>query len=235
MPEQKFVKNFRTAKIIQLCLLAVIEIIFSVTLIMDSRLRRMIYADRTLFILCAIIWVLMIFGFICLLNDFFKLRALAVGSHALTQTAYLDSLTSIPNRHSLDAVFRTYTSKKSMQHIGCAMFTISNLKRVNETEGYQAGDRLIQDFCSIFEALGDSAGFVGRNGGNEFVAVLSDCSRKSIEGFISELESKISLYNTEHEKMPIKIRSAYTLAEEEQVQAFTQLLTATYNKLYHIF
>ncbi len=235
MPEQKFVKNFRTAKTIQLCLLAVIEIIFSVTLIMDSRLRRMIYADRTLFILCAIIWVLMIFGFICLLNDFFKLRALAVGSHALTQTAYLDSLTSIPNRHSLDAVFRTYTSKKSMQHIGCAMFTISNLKRVNETEGYQAGDRLIQDFCSIFEALGDSAGFVGRNSGNEFVAVLSDCSRKSIEGFISELESKISLYNTEHEKMPIKIRSAYTLAEEEQVQAFTQLLTATYNKLYHIF
>lgn len=234
MPEQKFVKTFRTAKIIQLCLLAVIEIIFSVTLILDSRLRHMIYADRTLFILCATIWVLMIFSFICLLNDFFKLRALAVGSHALTQTAYLDSLTSIPNRHSLDAVFRTYTSRKSLQHTGCAMFTISNLKRVNETEGYKTGDRLIQDFCGILEELGDSSGFVCRNGGNEFVAVLDDCGKESMEAFIAGLEAKISLYNEEHDKTPIKLRSAYTLAEEEQVQAFTQLLTAAYNKLYHI-
>lgn len=234
MPEQKFVRTFRTAKIIQLCLLAVIEIIFSVTLIMDSRLRHLIYADRTLFILCAIIWVLMIFSFVCLLNDFLKLRALAVGSHMLTQTAYLDSMTGMPNRHSLDAVFRTYTSRKSLHNTGCAMFTISNLKRINETEGRKTGDRLIQDFCSILEEFGDSAGFVCRNGGNEFVAVLDDCSQESIERFIAGLEAKISLYNKEHDKTPIKLRSAYTLAEEEHVQAFTQLLTAAYNKLYHV-
>lgn len=234
MPEQKFVKTFRTAKIIQLCLLAVIEIIFSVTLIMDSRLRHMIYADRTLFVLCAIIWVLMIFSFICLLNDFFKLRALAVGSHALTQAAYFDSLTSIPNRHSLDAVFRTYTSRKSLEHIGCVMFTIGNLKRVNETEGYRTGDRLIQDFCGILEESVGSTGFVCRNGGNEFVAVLESCSPESIQGFIAGLETKITLYNEDHDKTPIKLRSAFTLAAEEHVQAFTQLLTATYNKLYHI-
>lgn len=234
MPEQKFVKTFRTAKVIQLCILAVIETIFSATFIMDARLRRLIYADRTLFILCAIIWVLLIFSFICLLSDFFKLRALAVGSHALTQTAYLDSLTSIPNRHSLDAVFRTYTSRQSLQHTGCAMFTIGNLKRINETEGHQTGDRLIQDFCSILEEFGDTAGFVGRNGGNEFVVVLGDCTRESMERFIAGLEAKISLYNTEHAKTPIKLRCAYTLADEENVQAFTQLLTAAYNKLYHI-
>ena len=234
MPEQKFVKSFRTAKMIQLGLLAVIEIIFFITLIMDSRLRHMIYADRTLFILCATIWVLMIFSFICLLNDFFKLRALAVGSHALTQTAYLDSMTGMPNRHSLDAVFRTYTSRKSLQNTGCAMFTISNLKRINETEGHKTGDRLIQDFCGILEESGDSTGFVCRNGGNEFVVVLDDCSKESMEKFIAGLEAKITLYNEEHDKTPIKLRSAYTLAGEEQVLAFTQLLTATYNKLYHI-
>lgn len=234
MQEQKFVKVFRTAKIIQLCLLLGIEITFFLLLACNTDLSSRIYADKALFTLCVITWILMLFNLLCLVFDFFKLRSFAMESHALTQAAYLDRLTGIPNRHSLDVVFRTYTTPESLADIGCAMLTISNLKTINETLGHQAGDTMIRDFCTIFEETGDTFGFVGRNGGNEFVAVINHCSHQTMNRFLTVLESHISLYNAEHTTAPIELRSAYTLYAEEQVQAFTQLLTATYNKLYQV-
>lgn len=234
MQEQKFVKTFRTAKIIQLCLLFGLELTFFLILTCNASLSRQIYSNKTLFTLCAITWILMIFSFFCLLFDFFKLRSFTVESHALKQATYLDSLTGIPNRHSLDVLFQTYTTPESLAGTGCAMFTISNLKDINEANGHATGDRMLKDFCTILEEIGDSFGFVGRNGGNEFVAVINDCSHETMEHLFTILENRISLYNKEHTGTPILLDFAYTLYEEEPVQAFTQLLTATYNRLYHI-
>ncbi|MGN1148585.1 MAG: GGDEF domain-containing protein [Lachnospiraceae bacterium] len=234
MQEQKFVRTFRTAKIIQLCILLGMELTFFLILACNATLSKQLYSNKVLFTLCAIAWILMIFSFLSLLYDFFKLRSFAVESHALKQAAYFDSLTGIPNRHSLDTLFQTYTTPESLTGIGCAMFTIRNLKEINEANGHSAGDRTIKDFCTILEEIGDPFGFIGRNGGNEFVAVINDCSHETLERLFAILENRISLYNKEHTGTPILLDHAYTLYEEEPVQAFTQLLTATYNRLYHI-
>mgnify|MGYP000858985301 CR=1 FL=1 len=232
MQEKKFVKQFKTAKIIQLGLLLGIQIIFFLILACNADLSSRIYSDKALFILCIITWILMIFNLLSLLFDFSKLRSFNTESHALTQAAYLDHLTGIPNRHSLDVIFRTYTTTESLADIGCAMFTISNLKELNKTQGHQAGDLIIQNFSNIFEEIGDSYGFVSRNGGNEYVAVINHCDHDIMQAFLTALENRISLYNADHAASPILLHSAYTLYAEEQVNAFTQLLTATYNKLY---
>jgi diguanylate cyclase (GGDEF)-like protein len=234
MQEKKFVKVFRTVKIIQLVIMLGIELTFFIILGYHPDIRIHIYSNPTLFLLCSITWVLMIFNLICLFFDFYKLRSFALESHSLNQAAFLDSLTGMPNRHSLDVVFQTYTSPESLKDTGCLMFSISNLKAVNETSGRHTGDLLIRDFCNILEEIGDTFGFVGRNGGNEFVAVITPCSEEIIKKFQATLESRILLYNKEHQVAPIELASAYTLSEEEPVQAFTQLLTITYNKLYRI-
>lgn len=234
MQEQKFVKQFRTAKIIHLGLLAVMEILFILTLVTENRLRTRIFSDRTLFALCAFTWLFLLLGFLFLLYDFYKIRIFAQESHLLSQTAYLDRLTGIPNRYSLDEIFRTYTTPESLEDTGCLLFSIANLKTVNEISGHNIGDTMIRDFCNIFEEIGDSFGFIGRNGGNEFVAVITPCSPQIIQDFRTTLENRISLYNKEHAAAPILLRSAYTLYSEEPVQTFTELLILTYNKLYQI-
>lgn len=232
MQEQKFVKVFRTAKIIQLCILLAIELFFFLVLTYNPNLARHIYSNKSLFVLCAITWILMIFSFLCLLYDFVKLRAFAAESHALNKVAYLDHLTGMPNRHSLDAVFQAYNTPESLTGVGCAMFTIQNLKEINDTQGHCVGDTLIMNFCHIFEEVGDEFGFVGRNGGNEFVAVINNCNEEMINHFITTLQNRVNIYNKEHSKTPILLSFSYTLNEEEKVKAFTQLLTVTYNKLY---
>lgn len=232
MQEKKFMKVFRAAKIIQLCLLLLLEVIFFLVLIFNPYMSKHIYDNSTLFTLCAITWGLMLFNLLCLLYDFWQLRSFTAESHALNRAAYLDNLTGIPNRHGLDIVFQTYDTPESMARVGCFMGTIENLKAINEVLGHSTGDLMIQHFCSIFEEVGDTFGVVGRNGGNEYVMVINNCTHDIMKKFIHALNEQIKEYNSEHTKAPISIRYTYILNEEEHAEAFTQLLTSTYNKLH---
>lgn len=232
MQEQKFLKTMRVTKIIQLVILIVIELTFILFLIVNDTLRRQIYSNKALFFLCLITWLLAVFSLSCLLYDFFRLRTFALESHALNRTAYLDNLTGMPNRHSLDTVFQTYTTPESLEHTCCVIFTITNLKSLNESLGRQAGDNVIQDFCNILEEVGDTFGFVGRNSGNDFIAVLNNCERDTAEHFLTVIKNRMTLYNTAHPNKSIELAFAYTLHDETPVEAFTQLLAVTYNKLH---
>lgn len=232
MQEKKFVKVFRGAKLIQLCTLLAIETVFFLILVCTPALGARIYTEKPLFILCTITWILMIFNLLCLIYDFCKLRSFAKESHALNKLAYLDHLTGLPNRHGLDTVFQTYDTPESLAQVGCAMITIDNLKMVNETCCHADGNQMIQGFCSILENVGDKFGVVGRNGGNEFIAVINNCTADTMNLFINTLKEEVDIYNTENPKLPLHLKHTYILNSEECAEAFTQLLTTTYNKLH---
>lgn len=231
MQEKKFVKTFRAAKIIQLCIALIIEITFFLILFLHPSMSKQIYSDKVLFTICITFWVLMLFVLICLIYDFGKLKSFAEESHALNKAAYLDHLTGIPNRHGLDAIFDTYDSPESMTKVGCYLGTIENLKEINESLGHAKGDQTIQAFCSIFEEVGDLFGVIGRNNGNEFVMVINNCSKELMQRFIDNLNKRINEYNTLNPNVPIKIRYTYLLNTDEHAETFTQLLTATYTRL----
>lgn len=232
MQEKQFVKSFRITKIVQLIILSLIGIAFFLILILNPALGKEVYENRTLSALCAFTWLLMLTSLGFTLYDFFKLRSFAEESHALNKAAYLDNLTGIPNRHGLDVVFQTYDSPESMATVGCFMVTIDNLKENNETHGHLTGDIMIQHFCSIFESIGDGFGVVGRNGGNEFVLVINHCTEDVMQRFIHTLNKQIEDYNKEYTNAPLSIKYAYVLNTDEHANAFTQLMTATYNKLH---
>lgn len=232
MQEKKFVKSFRTAKIIQFCILLMIEIVFFIILLSHPSLSKTVYNNRPLFMLCSVIWVLMILHLVCLLSDFIRLRSFALESHALNKAAYLDDLTGIPNRHGLDVIFRTYDSPESMESVGCFITTIDNLVSVNKTLGRETGNAMIQAFSSILEKVGDTFGTVGRNGGNEFICVLNRCTEDTIKQFTDCLNAEIDSYNSQHTQAPILLRSAYVLNSVEKKTVFSELMIATYNKLH---
>lgn len=232
MKEKELVKTLRTAKVIQLCVLLILETIFFLILVMHPALGKNLYTDPTIFTLCSITWILMIFSLLCLFFDLCQLRGITREAHELNRAVYLDNLTGIPNRHGLDAVFMTYDTPQSLASVGCFMVTISNLKSINQEKGHRTGDLLLQSFSSIFEEVGDSYGVVGRNGGNDFLLVLNNCSEIVINEFIEKLNLKVTSYNQEHSLVPLDIRYAYLLNSDIHADSFIQLLTATHNKLH---
>lgn len=97
--------------------------------------------------------------------------------------AYTDSLTGIKNVHSyaeatelLDEAIRTGTSGE----FALGVLDVNNLKRVNDTEGHEAGDRLIIDACKLIcNHFRHSPVF--RIGGDEFAVIMkgSDFQNRS--------------------------------------------------------
>ena len=232
MPEKTIIRNFRLTKITQLIILIIIEVAFFTTLLLHPELSITLYANHTFSLICAFVWIFMVFSLVFLLLDFHRLRSFAEESHALKKAAYLDNLTGIPNRHGLDVAFEVYDSPESLMEVGCFMVTIDNLISTNETMGRATGDLIIQHFCSIFEALGDQFGIVGRNGGNEFILIMNSCTAETMKHFIKSLNNKIDEYNNEYTNAPIHLKYAYILNNEQHIQIFRQLLMETYKKLH---
>lgn len=232
MPEKKFVKTFRTAKIVQLCFFFIMETVFFLILVLHPSLGKHIYYNEPLFYLCVIMWILMIMNFIWLIYDFRKLRSFALESHILNRHAYLDGMTGLLNRNGLDTVLNTYSTPESIVDVGCFMVNLNNIQEINNSLGRAAGDLAIQNFCLILESVGERFGVVGRNSGNDFLVLINACTHASMKQFITALEEQINEYNSEHTVAPLAIKYAYTLNNEEHAEALNILLTATYNKLY---
>lgn len=231
MQQKNILKEFKVIKFIQLVVLIIIEVIFFLVLILNNQLSKSIFTNRHLFILASMMWGLMIFSLLELLYDFYKLKSFALETHALNQAAYLDKMTGIPNRYSCDLMFSMYTTSESIENMGCCLLTISNLSDINDHMTHEDGDRLIQDFCELLESSGDRFGFVGRNSGNEFLAIIEDCQQETMEDFLTVLNRNIDEYNHSHSQAGIEIRYAYILNKDEKVNRFTDLITLAYKKL----
>ena len=231
MEESKFIKKYRKDKTIQLIILFIFEIIALAILLTNEELRSRVYTDEVLLSLCIILYLTLIIAFSFIIFDFFTLRKLAADHHDLHRQTYLDNLTGLPNRHSLDIVFRSYSTMDSLENVGCCLLTIHNLSELNNRHGRDMGDQCLQSFCFMLEEACDKYGFVGRNGGNEFIIVINDCTPDLIKECFSALDERLKAYNNLHPDAPIYIKRAHTLNNSEQHSSFSALLTSTYHKL----
>ncbi len=224
--QQDNFKRFKIHKIIQMVISIIFFIVYFLLLYFSRSLRDNMYTNMHLLSLCALLWLFMIYSFLCLMFDFKKLQTSIAEQHSLSRKAYLDDLTGIPNRYSCDLIFDTYRDAKDISEIGCVLMCISNLEEINETQGHEAGDKALQDFSVLLEKVADCYGFVGRNGGNEFIAVLENCSEDYVNRFLGDVKKAI------HEcEMSISIDSVYVLNHNEKVSRFMDLITLVYAKL----
>lgn len=93
----------------------------------------------------------------------------------LKRFSYLDGLTNIPNRRLFDELFDKETKRalREKKHLAVLLIDIDRFKQYNDHFGHAAGDECLQ---AIAQALANcqhrSSDFVGRYGGEEFVALL---------------------------------------------------------------
>lgn len=231
MQKKNLTSVLLAAKITQLCMIVLIEAAFILLLVCRPSLYKSLGSNPVYLILCFFIWVLLVFSQLFLLYDFFKLRSFIRENQALSEEAYLDSLTGLPNRHGIDAVLKTYDFS-DFESVGCYMASIRNLNEINTQSGREAGDKAIHDFARILEEVGSRYGIVGRNGGNEFVVILSSAAESATRAMEASLGEKLDSYNTGHPEAPLQLCSACSLNSELHTKSFHWLLAATYNKLH---
>ncbi len=107
-------------------------------------------------------------------RDNFKATALALNT--VTQLAYNDPLTNLPNRRLLSDRLRRaiIENKRSESYSAALFFDLDKFKLLNDKYGHEAGDELLVALAERLNICVRESDTVARYGGDEFVILLTN-------------------------------------------------------------
>lgn len=117
-------------------------------------------------------------------------------NHQLEQKAFTDQHTGLPNKGRCEEFF--HDTQLMEKPVACAVFDLNNLKIANDTLGHSVGDQLIANFARLLRNCVPPPNFVGRYGGDEFMAVIYDASRQEVEEILNQLQEEVEEFNRLH-------------------------------------
>lgn len=122
----------------------------------------------------------------------------------LKDLSRIDALTQLYNRgyweEQLHHEFARY--KRTQANACLIMFDIDHFKRVNDTYGHQAGDKVIQAVSATLKQNLRETDIAGRYGGEEFAVLLIDTDAEKALFFAERLRKSIEalhVYHDEHD------------------------------------
>lgn len=115
-------------------------------------------------------------------------------NNVLEQKAYLDIHTGLSNKSKCEELLNDKRFINNPQ--ACIMFDINNLKIANDTFGHSVGDQMINNFARLLRNAVPDKDFVGRYGGDEFVAVIYDTDKERIGEILAGLKREVDQFNT---------------------------------------
>lgn len=224
-------KKLSFLKMVHLTVLVILTLI-SICLLLNADIKQFIFSNMAATILFAVIWIILIASFIFLLIDFSVISSMKLNYHNLYQVAYSDPLSGIPNRFSCDVLIEKYIDKDLPTTIGCVVMDLTNLPEINSSFNHATGNKLLSEFSTILSSASSNLGFVGRNGGNKFLAIFEDCDREKLNSFLKSLESKVARHNSMPDALPIVYKAGSALNSEEEFLQITKLIALANQRVY---
>ena len=114
----------------------------------------------------------------------------------LEKKAFIDEHTGLPNKGRCEMFFMD--SNIIQESLACIVFDLNNLKKANDTLGHSVGDQLIANFARLLRNSIPEKNFVGRYGGDEFMAVIYGTTKPEVEAILDGLNRNISEFNQLH-------------------------------------
>jgi len=107
----------------------------------------------------------------------------------ILQLASTDSLTGILNRRAFTERLKAELERAGRENapLSIIMADIDHFKRVNDEYGHQAGDRVLQEFSRRLMKPARPYDFLGRYGGEEFIACLPNTNEEQARSIAERL------------------------------------------------
>lgn len=106
-----------------------------------------------------------------------------------------DSLTGLYNRSYFEQEMERVQNGRYFSAV-VVVCDIDGLKSLNDTRGHETGDGLLRAAASAIQGAFRTGDMVARIGGDEFAAVIPNCSRSGVEGIKKRIERNISSFNS---------------------------------------
>lgn len=131
--------------------------------------------------------------YVCTMTDITRIDH---ESHELAEKAYLDTLTGLFNRRKADEFFtrEIEASRDSESPLSMAMLDIDMFKQINDTYGHDRGDEILQYLSDLLKKSVRENDIIFRWGGEEFIILFPQMSRKNAADFCESLRKSIECF-----------------------------------------
>lgn len=139
--------------------------------------------------------------------------------------AEIDGMTGLYNKSKyMDVISGVY---KKEEQIAVIFWDINFLKRVNDTIGHEAGDKLILTVAESIRTVTSDNDFGYRIGGDEFILIMRGGDEKSVQRKIQDWEKSLERLQKTVE-FPISVSMGYAFGKgadlESVIQAADQMM-----------
>lgn len=218
-------KKYDKVKTIQLFIFLAVTITGLYIIFSNENLYRMIAENKYVGLFFVVLWVLILLSFVFMIMDFRAIHYLKLNVNELDRLVFSDPVSGIANRYSCDAIIEKYLDKPLPPEVGCVTFAITNLKDINSTYSHSAGNIAIKAFSAILANESKGNCFVGRNGGDKFLAIFTDCSHEKITAYIERVEKNTSGYNSKAAMGKIKFEYGVAFNEGDSISDISSLIS----------
>ncbi|RAZ88221.1 GGDEF domain-containing protein [Mesorhizobium hawassense] len=190
-----------------------------------SRLARIIYLNKLLFVTGALLAASLSFGIFFIyplirgqVREEGKLRAMTVSlsarSQTLEQAALTDGLTGMQNRRYFDDALREYLHefRRIDRPVGLMILDLDHFKQVNDTHGHDVGDEVLRAVATCLRGMTRYHDVVARLGGEEFAVVTPNMDVELLARFAERIRKAIAGMSILSGNVRLKVTTSVGLA-----------------------
>ena len=121
----------------------------------------------------------------------------------MQKKVYLDEATGLPNKNKCEEILNETEPIPVNELVAMCVFDLNNLRTINNNLGHDKGDEYIRSFAIQLREAVPEEFFAGRDGGDEFIAVLKGLDHEASEMSAEHPQPWLQNNSRQHPEMPI--------------------------------
>jgi diguanylate cyclase (GGDEF)-like protein len=163
-----------------------------------------------------------------------KIKNLERELEAAKKDSKEDFLTKLYNKRALDEFFEVKEAEfqRHNHNYSIVMFDLDHFKLVNDNYGHETGDIVLKSFAQILKREVRTEDIVGRFGGEEFVAILSETDSQGAVVFAEKVRQNVEKAHFMHKKDRIKVTVSCGVTERAKYPSLQEVFVGADDNLY---
>ena len=163
-----------------------------------------------------------------------KINKLEQELESVRQESKEDFLTKLYNKRALDELFALKDAEYERygRNFSIVMFDLDHFKNVNDNYGHEAGDAVLSAFAQILRKEARTVDVVGRYGGEEFIAILSETDTQGGVVFAEKVRKHVQRARFIYKGTRIEVTVSSGVSERKQHTSLQAVINSADEYLY---
>lgn len=151
----------------------------------------------------------------------------------LKELAHKDGLTKLYNRYGFDEMAEKMISKNPKEHCVAVLLDVDDFKLINDMYGHAYGDKALISLSENMQKFFPSSALLGRNGGEEFCILLSNCTMEEVKESLIEFTKTPKTFSYKGQTYSFCISLGYAEYPNNAIER-SQLMRCADTALYEV-